>query len=244
MINQSGAYNCKTCQNNVPKGQFCPSCGVYNQGEKSTLKGIFSNAVSEVFSVEKGLIHNFKATFLQPHDVVWSYFNGLRNKYATPGKFLLYTLFILGAIFYIDPQFGAVDIVVEGESANSLTATKIFIVCIIPFLTLTSKIVFWKNNGLAIHLISMVYIFLPRFVIASIVISILNFTVGQNWLQPLLVLILLAVTFWVNVKVQKNSPTILKLIGLTLLQYMAFLGLIVLLLGLGVVLGNIDFLVG
>jgi len=240
MLEKNQSYYCSLCQNNVPKGSFCPGCGIHNKGEKSTLNTIFKNSISQVFSVEKGLIHNFRATFLKPNDVVWSYYYGIRNKYASPGKFLLYTLFILGTIFLIDPEFGAVNVIVDGESTNSLTGTKLFIVFIIPFLSLTSKIVFWRNNGFAIHVISVVYIFLPRFVIVAILITILNFWLGQHWSQALFVLIMLAVTFWTNAVVQKKSLSVLQKLGLTVIQFITFLGIIVLVIGVGVLLGYFD----
>lgn len=226
MLEKKEIYFCDSCQNSIPIGKYCPDCGVYNKGKKSTLKTIFTNAFSEVFSVEKGLFHNFIITFSKPHDIVWSYFNGIRNKYAAPGKFLLYTLFILGAIYLIDPHFGVLDIDVQGETTNALTGTKIFLILIIPLLSLTSKLVFWKNKGIAIHVISMVYLFLSRFVIVSAIITIINLTIGQHWSIQLLVLIMIFNTFWTNVTVQKNDSSVLQKVGFMFLQFIVMLVLI------------------
>jgi hypothetical protein len=113
MLEKKGLYLCDSCQNSLAKGKFCPDCGVHNLGKQATFKTIFTNSFSEVLSVEKGLIYNFKTTFTNPREIVWSYFNGIRNKYAAPDKFLLYTLFFLGAIYLIDPEFGAIEVTVQ-----------------------------------------------------------------------------------------------------------------------------------
>lgn len=241
MLEKKEVYYCETCHNSIPKGKFCPDCGVHNKGEKATFKSLFTNSISEVFSVEKGLIHNFKITFSKPHDIVWSYFNGIRNKYAAPGKFLLYTLFLLGAIYLINPNISALNISVQGESTNALTGSKLFLIFILPILSISSKIVFWKNKGIAIHIISMVYIFLPRFVIVSIVMIIINTAPGHHWSQPLIILILLSNTFWTNTIVQRNNSSILQKISFTVLQFIALLAMIVLIIAGSILIGDFSF---
>lgn len=240
MLEKKETYYCDSCQSSIKKGKYCPDCGVHNLGEKATFKTIFTNSFSEVLSVEKGLIYNFKTTFTNPHDIVWSYFNGIRNKYAAPGKFLLYTLFFLGAIYLIDPEFGAVEVTANGESTSGLTGTKIFLILIIPVLSLSSKIVFWKNRGLAVHIISMIYLFLPRFVVATVLITIINLSIGQHWSQPLIVIFLIFHTLWSNVIVQKKNSTVLQKTGLTLLQLLAMLGVITLLLLSLILIGSFN----
>jgi hypothetical protein len=240
VLDKKETYYCNSCQNSIVKGKYCPDCGVYNSGKKSSLKSLFSNVFSEALSFEKGLFHNFKLTFSKPNEIVWSYFNGIRNKYAAPGKFFLYTLLILGVIYLIDPEFGVLDVTVEEESTNALTGTKIFLILITPLLSITSKIVFWRNKGMAIHVISIVYLFLPRFVIVSAIITAINLSIGQNWSQPLLVLILLLNTFWTNVTVQKIDSTILQKIGFMLLQLTVMLGLITLIIIGFILFGNFD----
>lgn len=197
-------------------------------GEKSTFKTLFTNSLSELFSVEKGLFYNFKITFTKPHDIVWSYFNGIRNKYAAPGKFLLYTLFFLGVIYLIDPNFGAMDVTIGEESAGSLTGTKIFLILIIPLLSVSSKIVFWKNKGIAVHILSMIYLFLPRFVIATLLITIIKLSIGPHWSEPLLFSLMIFHTMWTNVLVQKKTASVLQKIGLTFLQFLSMLVIIAL----------------
>lgn len=240
MLEKKEVYYCERCHNSIPKGKFCPDCGVHNKGDKSTFKSLFTNSISEVLSVEKGLIYNFKMTFSNPHEIVWSYFNGIRNKYAAPGKFLLYTLFFLGAIYLVDPEFGAIQVDVNGESTSGLTGTKLFLVLIIPILSLSSKIVFWKNKGLAIHTISMLYMFLPRFVIATLLITIINLSIGQHWTQPLLALFLILHTLWSNTMVFKKNITTLQRAGLTLLQLLAVLGVIAFLFLIFILTGSLD----
>lgn len=230
MLEERELYYCESCKNSIPKGKFCPDCGLHNKGEKSTLKTIFTNSLTEVFSVEKGLLYNFKTTFTEPHEIVWSYFNGIRNKYAAPGKFLLYTLFFLGAIYLIDPNFGALEVQYQDESTNSLTGTKIFLIFIIPLLSVSSKIVFWRNKGLAVHILSMIYLFLPRFVIAALLVTVANFSIGPGWSQPLIFLFMIFHTMWTNVRVQKKDPSVSQRIGFTALQFLSMLAIIIILL--------------
>ncbi|PHR46428.1 MAG: hypothetical protein COA32_11280 [Fluviicola sp.] len=228
MLEKKEVYYCESCQNSISRGKYCPDCGVYNLGKKSTFNTLFTNSLSEVFSVEKGLFYNFKITFTKPHDIVWSYFNGVRNKYAAPGKFLLYTLFFLGAIYLLDPKFGALDLIVDGESTNGLTGTKVFLILIIPILSISSKVVFWKNKGIALHILSMIYLFLPRFVLATLLITIIKLSIGLHWSEPLLFFLMIFHTMWANVLVQKKTASILQKVGLTFLQFLTMLALITL----------------
>lgn len=240
MSDKKEAYYCETCQNPIPKGKFCPDCGVHNKGEKSTFKSLFTNSLSEVLSVEKGLIYNFKMTFSNPHEIVWSYFNGMRNKYAAPGKFLLYTLFFLGATYLIDTKFSALDLTIQDESANALTGTKIFLILIIPLLSISSKIVFWKNKGIALHIISMIYLFLPRFVIATLLVTIINLSIGQHWSQPLIFLIMILYTLWTNVIVQKRDSSFFQKAGLTVLQFLVILVVLTFLIAGFIIIGGFE----
>lgn len=238
MKDNKEAYYCGSCQNSIPKGKYCIDCGTHYLGKKSTLKSLFINSLTEVFSVEKGLFYNFKVAFTKPHDIVWSYFNGVRNKYAAPGKFLLYTLFFIGAIYLIDPDFGALKVEFQDESPNSLTGTKVFLILIIPILSLSSKIVFWRNKGLAVHLLSMIYLFLPRFVITAVLITFVNLSIGSSWSQPLLFLFMIFHTMWTNVRVQKKDPSVSQRIGFTALQFLTMLAILTLLL---IIIGGISF---
>lgn len=243
MLEQKEIYNCESCNNSISKGKYCPDCGVYNSGQKATLKTLFSNAISEVLSFEKGLFYNFKASFIKPHEVVWSYFNGIRNKYAPPGRILLYTLFFLGALYLLDPNFGALDISVNEEATDSLTGTKFFLILIIPFLSISSKIVFWKNKGIAVHILSMLYLFLPRFVIATILITIINLSIGSSWSQLIIFFLMIFHTLWTNVFVQKKNVSILQKLGFMTLQFLVMLALITFFFLLIVIISGTDLIV-
>lgn len=243
MIEQKEIYTCKSCNNSIPKRKYCPDCGVYNSGQKATFKTLFSNAISEVLSFEKGLFYNFKVSFTQPNDVVWSYFNGIRNKYAAPGRILLYTLFFLGILYLIDPNFGALDISINNESTSSLTGTKLFLILIIPFLSISSKIVFWKNKGLAVHMLSMIYLFLPRFVITTILITIINLSIGASWSQLLIFVLMIFHTMWTNVLVQKKNASTIQKLGFTILQFLVMFVLIIFFFLSIVVISGTEFIV-
>lgn len=230
MLDKKEIYYCESCENSVAKGKYCPDCGTHNIGEKSNFKTLITNSISEVFSFEKGLYYNFKVTFTKPHDIVWSYYNGIRNKYAAPGRFFLYTLFFLGALYLIDPNFGVLDISINNESTSALTGTKLFLILIIPLLSISSKIVFWKNKGMALHILSMIYLFLPRFVIATVLITILNISFESNWFQLLVFFLAILHTMWSNALVQRGTISTLQKVGLTILQFLLLIGLTLLIL--------------
>ncbi len=223
-MKKNRTYYCETCDNSIAEGKYCPDCGLHYSGQKSSIQNIFKDLLAQVFSVEKGIIHNFSLTFSRPKTVVWSYFNGIRNKYAAPGHFLLYALFILGALHLIAPEIGFLNLSFDGEVDNQINGNKFFLIFIIPLLTVTSKIVFWKSaRGIALHVITIIYLFIPRFVIASLFIALFNLTVGEHWIQSIITLFLMLHALWTNVTVQKQAPSVLEKLGFTLLQIIVFL---------------------
>ncbi|MGM0478038.1 MAG: hypothetical protein ACQERC_02360 [Bacteroidota bacterium] len=229
-MTEKSTYYCEKCKNTIPKGKYCPDCGVHNSGEKSSLKKIFKDIFAQVFSVEKGIIHNFTLTFSHPHILIWSYYKGIRNKFAAPGKFLLYALLILGTLYLINPNIGFLKLTLEGEIQTPVNGNKFFLIFIIPLLTITSKIVFWRRiKGLTLHIIAVIYLFIPRFVIASLIIALFDLTIGQHWVQSLISSLIMLHTFWANVAVQKDQPGVLQKLGYTLLQLIVLLGLILVL---------------
>ena len=217
---QETTYQCQECNREVPKGKYCPTCGLYNFGKRATVMIFITNALSQILSLEKGLFFNFKVALQKPKELVWTYYEGIRRKYASPGRFILYTLFLLGLLYFIFPESSFFNLTFEEESADSITTNKFFLFFIIPLLTITSKIVFWRKvSGIAIHVISMVYIILPRFIITLILLIIFNQFTDSSIFYLILILTLLLSIFWSNTCVFLSTSSFFKKVGFTLLQF-------------------------
>ena len=235
-------YHCNECNKDVLKGQYCTTCGLYNFGEKATVGIFIKNALSQVLSLERGLFFNFKIALTNPKQLVWTYFEGIRRKYASHGGFVLYTLFLMGLFYLIFPGSAFFNLTIQDESAESITTNKFFLVIIIPLLTISSKLTFWRKvPGIAAHLISMVYVILPRFIITSIILIIGREFVDHDLLYQLLVLGLLFWIFWSNTNVFLTSPSFIQKLGFALLQFVILCGILLVILSIFILLDSASF---
>jgi hypothetical protein len=91
---------CDQCNKELKAKEHCNICGVYNTGKNTTLYSLASDALSQFLSVEKGFLKTILSSLKTPRRVVLSYYEGYRNRFASPGRILIFTLIVLGLIYY------------------------------------------------------------------------------------------------------------------------------------------------
>ena len=169
--------------------------------------------------------------FKQPRLVVCSYYEGYRNRFASPGKILLFVLIIMGLIYYFRDISGGINVLVEDESSSSidpLTSLKLVLLLLIPYMSLTSKLIFFtKARGFMLHVISIGYLFLPRLLILIVLIAIVELF-DLDAIIPVLLLLTMFSTFFANTKIFKEKPSLFNTLVFALIQFILFLALIVL----------------
>lgn len=188
-------HNCKTCEGQVESGKYCPDCGLHNIGKQTTLWSFIREGFEQVVSLENGFFVGIKNSILHPKSIVIDYYNGYRNHSPTPGKMVLYTLLVLGLTFLVFGNLGFLDISVSGQENDEFNGVKIFMIILIPFIILSSKILFWnRHKGLVVHMVSTAFLFLTRFMVLVLI----SFIFGHLFEDPSMLLFigLLFTLFW------------------------------------------------
>jgi hypothetical protein len=227
---------CDQCNKELRAKEHCNICGVYNTGGNTTLYSLVSDALSQFISVEKGFIQTILSSFKNPRRLVLSYYEGYRNRFASPGKILIFTLIVLGLIYYFGEHKESTSITINDEEDlfDPLTSLKLTLLLLIPYLSISSKIVFYtKLNSWIIHIISMLYLFLPRLLLITVLLNTLPLFIKTiDSISFLLVLIMLISTFTANSRVFCDKIQFPKVVFLGLIQLIVFTGLILLTIAL------------
>jgi hypothetical protein len=217
---------CEACNKELKTKEYCATCGAYNTGRKTTLYTLLNDGVSQIVSIERGVLQTILATFKTPHRVVFSYYEGYRNRFASPSRILLFTLIILGLVYYFQSSTSMIDVKVneEEELIDPLTQLKITLLLMIPLFSLTSKIVFLKQSkSWLIHLISMIYLLVPRLLIFVFLILIIESFFENNILNLVLLFILLLSVFTTNTRVFIPKANFTKALLFGFIQFVVFI---------------------
>lgn len=221
---------CTHCNKPLKSNEYCSICGAYNTGKKATFRTLVADGFNQLFSLERGVFQTIIMLFKQPRLVVRSYYEGYRNRFASPGKLLLFGLIIMGLIYYFRDVSGGINVLVEDESSSidPLTSLKLVLLLLIPYMSLTSKLIFFtKAKGFMLHVISIGYLFLPRLLILTVLISIVELF-DLDAITPVLLLLAMFSTFFANTKIFKEKPSLFNTLVFALIQFILFLALIVL----------------
>jgi hypothetical protein len=104
---------------------------------------------------------------------------------------------------------------------------------LIPYLSISSKIVFYKNvNSWIVHIISMFYLFLPRLLLITVLLNTLQLFIDTDSITILVILVLLISTFTANSRVFCDKIQFPKALILGVIQLIVFTGLILLTIAL------------
>jgi hypothetical protein len=117
--------NCPNCQYPIEADhRFCPGCG-QKTNEKLTLGVLFSNTISNYFSVDSRFFVSFVPLLFQPGYLPRKFVDGKRNRFLHPAQFYLFISVIFFFLFSFhtrrqSQQFD--DILKHGFENSSLIA--------------------------------------------------------------------------------------------------------------------------
>jgi len=154
---------CKNCGNQF-EGKYCNQCG-QRVAERLTIKSLWSLTVEDLFGVDRGLVHTTRQLWLNPGKTAIDYIHGVRKKYYSPLKYLIFwtaLLFIITRLmenqrtdlsileilrkttvpFSEDSFNDYMDIYSEVIGVH----TDLFFLGAVPFLSLMSYIIYRKSK--------------------------------------------------------------------------------------------------
>lgn len=162
---------CSICSNEIIKN-YCPECGQYFKAEKITTSSILKEMFSNVFSLEKSVINNFKMGLFHSKELIENYWKGFRGFYYSPSRFLT-----IAALFTLFDSFFTNDFL--GVHVSSVVAPQFTILIInVLLLSLLSYLVYLKQRkSFYQHLVLNIYnvsIWTIFFVPVSMLLNFLN----------------------------------------------------------------------
>lgn len=221
---------CSQCDKELKNKEYCNLCGVYNMGRKATFGSLLSDSFNQLFSIERGIFQTIITLLKNPRSVVRSYYEGYRIRYASPARILLFVLITLGFIYYFRNVSGSINVQTEGveDQLDAITSLKITLLLLTPYLFLASLLTFMrKTSSGMLHLISILYLFLPRLLIFVLATFLLDLFMVESGVYALLFLATFLSTFSANTKVFKEQPRFHQIILFGGIQLLVFIALIV-----------------
>jgi len=164
---------CKNCQASlIPESDYCYTCGGKIIRNRLTLKNLFEHFSETFLNYDNKFLQTFIKLFTKPEDVIGSYINGTRKKYADVISYFAIALTITGIEWYILNTFfpeliDMSSITVEGQEAlankNMELVQKyssIMLMLFVPIYAVMSKLVFYtlKKYNYTEHLVIFMYI--------------------------------------------------------------------------------------
>jgi len=189
---------CKNCQASlIPESDYCYSCGGKIIRNRLTLKNLFEHFSETFLNYDNKFLQTFIKLFTKPEEVIGSYINGTRKKYADVISYFAIAitvagiqLFVLNKFFPESLDFSSITKNgTENMSKNVFDFVKeyqsIAMMINVPVYALISKIVFIKERKFKYnyteHLVIFMYILAQISLMNSILIAIgasLGFTIG------------------------------------------------------------------
>ncbi len=179
--------NCSICNKKL-NGEYCNSCGQQFTGKKLDLKSFFGDLSSNVFDIDKSLIINLYQIIRFPKKVIENFWNGYRNYYYNPGKFLFYFITIAGlsSILLKNSLFG-LNLLSEGLMSTQF----IFILLYYPFHIASSYLAYWRNHKTIVeHATASIYLISALGIILLVIQNIFTVFEWSKENDPIWILIL------------------------------------------------------
>lgn len=183
---------CSHCQTEILQS-YCPNCGQKYINRKISLRSMIADFWDSLLSLDKSFWLNFKLLILNPKFFITNYWNGFRSFYFSPNKTIIIAALFLGLNFLLfKNNFFGFKI-----SAENLSAQLGFIIFIVPLLTISSYLAYFKfRRNLIEHLVLNMYnlgIWLIIFLIFSIIVNYLELA---NLRYIFLILFVLSIFIW------------------------------------------------
>jgi hypothetical protein len=216
---------CSNCNTEIEKN-YCPECGQKITHHKISILGMAEDFGGAFFSLDRSVWLNVKTMLLNPGKIVKNYWNGFRNFYFSPNKFLIISALFLSINFLL---FRGVFLGIPFNPKN-ISAQLLFLIIFLPFLTFSSYLTYriFKKN-LVEHLVLNSYSLSIWLLIFSLGSVIINYSCLKFLEHPFLLLFLILIIFW-------NS----RVFELSTLKRLLYTGLNLLIFG--IITGGILFL--
>ncbi|WP_027419126.1 hypothetical protein [Crocinitomix catalasitica] len=216
---------CNICNVEI-HGPYCHQCGQQITNKKLTFKSILNDFVSNLFNLERSGFATSLTLLKEPKKVVSSYWSGNRKYYASPSKFILYLIIVLG--IHIARSNNTILGIGFGNTPKAIIIVLPLLLILASFITFTKlKKSIWE------HSISILYLYSLWLIISIIVYEILYSFINQAVLDSFEVPLLLTFasflfTFIWNSRIfSTDKNVVIKSIGNTALQFILFITIVV-----------------
>jgi len=181
---------CKNCKKSLEDScDYCNSCGAKVIRNRLTIKNLFEHFIDQFLSIDNRFLRTFITLFKSPEKVIGDYITGTRKKYVNVISYFAIALTLAGFYIFIYSKYFpdlmaesatiAIDDSDESQNEMALKTVKfvfeymsIIMVAFIPFLAITSRLIFLKNKkfNFTEHLVINLYTYAHL----SITLTILN----------------------------------------------------------------------
>ncbi len=185
--------NCKNCNKALRTDYlFCPSCGAKIIRRRLTISHLLEDFKDRFLNIDNTLLRTLRHMTTKPEVVILDYINGVRGKYLNPVSYITLTLAFVVANYYVQATFFP-DILTVSDMMNldssknpafdqmmaenmenflQFTIDNIYLLTFatIPFLALTSKVIFWKMKDLnySEHIVLNTYAYSHAYILTTL----------------------------------------------------------------------------
>lgn len=213
---------CSICKTDIIE-QYCSKCGQLCTGKRTTIASTLTDAITNVFSLERSVFSTIFLLIKTPKIVVDNYYEGYRHFYQSPGKLLFYALAYAALhLAFINNSLLGLTIEIDGVSPQT-----VFFLLFFPLFVISSKISFLKQKtGITKHTLSLLYVSGSLFIVVMFVADLLYFIIGETADTPNSFLLFLIMLFIWNSRVLSEKQTLVKITLFTFLQLLTFATLV------------------
>ncbi|MCF1421099.1 DUF3667 domain-containing protein [Mangrovimonas futianensis] len=202
---------CKNCESHLEEtDNYCRKCGAQIIRNRLTIGNIFNYIGEQYFNIDNRFLQTFITLFTKPEEVIESYINGTRKKYADAISYFAVAVTMAGLQLFVINKFfpDAMDFSKMNKDGNQFTIDMqndiqtwtseyhtLFMMFYIPLYALFSKLIFIniKKFNYTEHLVIFMYIqsqySIFSFFYTTILLALdLPFTIVGFSLMPLLIL--------------------------------------------------------
>ncbi len=145
---------CSVCSHEITE-KYCPECGQYNKGKRSTGLSVLEDFLGNIFSLEKSFFKNIFVILTQPGMLVSNYWNGFRGFYYSPGRYLTIASVFVLIHFLFARNFLGIHVTGTVSSHFAFLCFNIFLFAVSGFITyLRYKKNFSEHLILTIYMVS------------------------------------------------------------------------------------------
>lgn len=227
------ADKCTQC-GTLRHGPYCHQCGQLHSGQKASLLLLLRESLATFFSLERSGLATVIQLLRRPATIVNTYIEGNRGYYQHPNKLLFYALVVYGLHFTLVDSY-VLNLSFELEGA---TPSLIFMAIVLPFLSVTSWLVFNpRKYDFADHLVANSYFVSIWFILITIIGDLIDWIYPREW-DSADILVFLFLTSYSTSRVFSFEKPWFKKVLLALAQIVTFCLLILFVVALIYMLGG------